>query len=396
PAYKPFIEASDGELRSALSMIEKAKRPVLYIGGGIISAGAHEELLAFAEMTGMPVATTLMGVGAFPDNHPQALRWFGMHGGVAGNWAVYECDLLMAVGARFDDRITGAIDKFAPSAKIIHIDIDKSEHHKNKFAHLPIHGDAKHALSRLCEIGKSEGFARPDISEWETKVYGWKRDYPFSFGESPYIQAQQAIAELNAQTKGEAIIATGVGQHQMWAAQFCTFNRPRSFISSLGLGTMGFGLPAALGAKVAHPEKQVIDIDGDGSLLMNLQEMATAMMEKIPVKVMLINNQHLGMVMQWEDLFYNRNRGHTVLCDTHNLGGPQNPAAIYPDWQTIAKGFGWKGRRVIRKEEVAEAIAEMLASEDSYILELICPETEHVMPFIPAGKSAKDIIISSK
>ncbi|MFA5256831.1 MAG: biosynthetic-type acetolactate synthase large subunit [Opitutales bacterium] len=393
PGYKPYHEAPDGELIEALNMISASKRPVLYIGGGIISGKADKELLAFAEMTGIPVAYTLMGVGAFPDNHPQSLRWFGMHGGVAGNWAVHECDLLIAVGARFDDRITGVIKTFAPSAKIIHIDLDKSEHNKNKVVNLPIHSDAKYALARMCELAARHGFEKPEISEWETKVYGWREEYPFTYDESPFIQAQHAIAELNRQVKGEAIITTGVGQHQMWAAQFCTFDKPRSFVSSLGLGTMGFGLPAALGAKIAHPERQVVDIDGDGSFTMNMQELATAVMEKIPVKIMLMNNQHLGMVMQWEDILYHGKRANTILCDPENLGGPANPTAIYPHWCKIAEGFGVRSRQVIRKEDLQGAIEEMLASEGPFLLEVIVPYTEHVMPFIPAGKSAKDIMI---
>ncbi|MBN1404883.1 MAG: biosynthetic-type acetolactate synthase large subunit [Opitutales bacterium] len=395
PGYTPYLEAQDSELIEALNLISAAKRPVLYIGGGIISAKATEELKAFAEMTGIPVATTLMGVGAFPDNHPQSLRWFGMHGGVAGNWAVQESDLLVTLGARFDDRITGVVSKFAPNAKIVHIDLDKSEHHKNKIVDLPIHSDVKYAMTRMMALAKEHGFEKPQIDDWCKKVYAWREEYPFTYEASPYIQSQHAISELNRQVKGEAIITTGVGQHQMWSAQFCTFHRPRSFISSLGLGTMGFGLPSALGAKVACPDRTVVDIDGDGSFTMNVQELATAVRENIPVKIMLLNNQHLGMVMQWEDILYQGVRGNTVLCDPNNLGGPHNPSAIYPDWLTIAKGFGVKGRQVIKKEELSDAIAEMLAAEGPFLLEVVVPNDEHVMPFIPAGKSAKEILIKT-
>jgi acetolactate synthase I/II/III large subunit len=395
PGYKPYQEATDAELVAALSMMHASKRPLLYVGGGIISANATEELLAFAELTGSPVAETLMGVGAFPDNHPQSLRWFGMHGSVAGNWAANECDLLVTLGARFDDRITSAVKTFAPNAKIIHVDLDRSEHNKNKRVDLPIHSDVKYALRRMVELAKKSGFEKPAIADWEKKVYGWRDQYPFTYEDSKYILAQEAIAELNRQTKGEAIIATGVGQHQMWAAQFCTFNKPRSFISSLGLGTMGFGLPAALGAKIAHPDKQVVDIDGDGAFTMNVQELATAVMEHIPAKVLLINNQHLGMVMQWEDILYKGNRANTILCDPNNLGGPDNPSAIYPDWVKVCEGFGVKARRVIKKKELAAGIKEMLASKGPFVLEVVVPNDEHVMPFIPAGKSAKDILIKS-
>ena len=393
PGYKPYFEAPDSELIEALNMISASKKPVFYIGGGIISAGATEEMKAFAEMTGIPVAYTLMGVGAFPDDHPQSLRWFGMHGSVAGNWAVQESDLLITLGARFDDRITGVVKIFAPTAKIIHVDLDKSEHHKNKVVELPIHSDVKYALRRMMELAKEHGFERPAIGEWTERVYAWREEYPFRYDESPHIQSQHAISELNRQVKGEAIITTGVGQHQMWSAQFCTFHKPRSFISSLGLGTMGFGLPSALGAKIANPDRQVVDIDGDGSFTMNVQELATAVMEKIPVKIMLLNNQHLGMVMQWEDILYQGTRGNTVLCDPDNLGGPDNPDALYPNWVKIAEGFGVSGRRVIKKEELADAVAEMLAAKGPFLLEVVVPYTEHVMPFIPAGKGAKEILI---
>jgi acetolactate synthase-1/2/3 large subunit len=244
------------------------------------------ELMEFAELTGFPVASTLMGLGGFDEGHEQSLRWFGMHGGVAGNWAVCESSLLITLGARFDDRITGLITKFAPDATIAHIDIDKSEHNKNKVVKYPVHSEIKYALRRLIELAKDRGFKKPDISEWNNKVYGWREEYPFQFEDGPHIVPQLAIQTLYEETNGEAIVSTGVGQHQMWAAQFYKFHKPRSFVSSLGLGTMGFGLPAALGAKVACPDRTVVDIDGDGSFMMNVQELATAIMEDIPVKVM--------------------------------------------------------------------------------------------------------------
>ena len=397
PGYHPYCEASDGELREALRLIAASKRPVLYIGGGIISGDACAELKAFAELTGMAAACTLMGVGAFPDSHPQNLRWFGMHGGVAGNWAVAECDLLVAIGARFDDRITGAKPKlFAENAKIIHFDIDKSEHNKNRAVTLAIKSDAKYALGKMVELARAEGFKKPEIAAWEARVYGWRAEFPFTYEEGKYIAAQEAIAELDRQLAGvDHIVTTGVGQHQMWSAQFCHFETPRSWVSSLGLGTMGFGLPAALGAKVANPGKTVVDIDGDGSMLMNVQELATAAMEKIPVKILLVDNQHLGMVMQWEDILYNKIRAQTILCDPENIGSPENPEGLYPDWPTLCKGFGIKARRVLRREDLSQAIAEMLAHPGPYLLDVVVPNSEHVMPFIPAGKTAKEILIKS-
>ena len=395
PGYKHEPKASDEDLIKILEECQAATRPVIYIGGGIISGEAVEELKAFAELTGFPVSSTLMGLGGFNENHPQSLRWFGMHGCVAGNWAVCESSLLLAFGARFDDRITGLITKFAPEATIAHIDIDKSEHHKNKVVKYPVHSEIKYALRRLVELARERGFSKPDISEWNHKVYGWMQQYPFQYETSGHIIPQMAIQTLYEETHGEAIIATGVGQHQMWAAQFYKFHNPRSYVSSLGLGTMGFGLPAALGAKVACPDRTVVDIDGDGSFMMNVQELATAVMEKIPVKVMIINNQHLGMVVQWEDILYKGVRGQTVLGHPDNIGGPDNEAALYPDWPQICKGFGITCRRVVNKDDLRQAIRDMLDDPGPYVLDVVVPYTEHVMPFIPAGASAKDILISS-
>lgn len=393
PGYHPDVKADDDELRTVLKLIERARRPVLYTGGGIISGHAHQELLAFAELTGIPVATTLMGLGGFPENHHQSLRWFGMHGTVAGNWAVCDSDLLIALGARFDDRITGVISKFAPGATMVHIDIDKSEHHKNKVVAHPIHSEVRYALQRMLQLAVAEGFSKPDLQEWEKTVYGWRAQYPFTCEASPHILAQEAIQALFEESKGQAIIATGVGQHQMWAAQFYQFSQPRSYLSSLGLGTMGFGLPAALGAKVACPERLVVDIDGDGSFQMNIQELATAVRENIPVKIMILNNQHLGMVMQWEDILYEGVRAQTILCDPKNLGSPANPGGLYPDFVKIADGYGVTARRIIKREDLRSAIRTMIDYPGPYLLDVIVPNSEHVMPFIPVGRSAKEILI---
>lgn len=385
--------ADDRDLINVLRLIEDAKRPVIYFGGGIVAAEAHKELTAFAERAGIPCASTLMGVGSFPETHPLSLKWFGMHGSAYGNWAVHQSDLLLALGARFDDRITGEVSKFAPQAEIVHIDVDASEHNKNKIVHHPIASDIKHALGRMLELMDEKGFKKPDLSAWIAQCDEWKRDYPFSFRESEHILPQEAVQILYELTGGEAIITTGVGQHQMFAAQFYNFKHPRSLISSLGLGAMGYGYPAALGAKVACPDRQVIDIDGDGSFVMNIQELATAKIEKIAAKAMILNNQHLGMVVQWEDRFYNSVRGNTILGDETNIGSPQNLGGLYPDYVKIANGFGLPARRVHKRSELRAAIQEMLDSEEAFVLDVINPYDEHVLPMIPAGKTVDQMIV---
>lgn len=385
--------ASDEQLKGILALIAEAQRPVIYAGGGIISADAHQDLKTFAEKTNVPVATTLMGVGGFPESHPLSMQWFGMHGTAYGNWAVDQCDLLLCLGARFDDRITGDTHKFAAQSKIVHVDIDASEHNKNKRVQFAVVSDIKYALSRLNALASANKFTPPETAAWHNQIGAWKRDHPFRYDESRHIQPQEAVKTLYELTRGDAIITTGVGQHQMWAAQFYRFDEPRRYISSLGLGAMGFGYPAALGAKVACPDKQVIDIDGDGSFMMNIQELATAHIEKIAAKAMILNNQHLGMVVQWEDRFYGSVRGNTILGDETNVGSPDNPEALYPDFVKIAQGFGVKGRRVIKKSELREAIQEMLDHDGPYVLDVIVPYTEHVLPMIPAGKSVKEMLL---
>ncbi|MDR1789595.1 MAG: biosynthetic-type acetolactate synthase large subunit [Opitutaceae bacterium] len=393
PVLANTPRATDADLDALLRLLEKSKRPVLYTGGGIIAANASAELRKFAEKTRVPVTTTLMGLGAFPENHPLSLRWLGMHGLAAANWAVDQCDLLIALGARFDDRVTGDTARFAPRATIVHLDIDASELNKNKPADLPVAADVLDALRRLNARLAAGKCRLPDTREWLSQTDAWKADFPFRYETGPHIRPQEVIETLHRLTKGDATIVTGVGQHQMWAAQFYPLTAPRRFISSLGLGAMGYGYPAALGAKLAQPKAQVIDIDGDGSFLMNIQELATAAVEKIAAKVIILNNQHLGMVVQWEDRFYNGNRGNTLLTRPENLGHAGNPSGLYPDFVKIAEGFGVKARRVLDRADLVPALNELLAHDGPCVLDVITDNTQHVLPMIPGGASVADMIL---
>jgi acetolactate synthase-1/2/3 large subunit len=390
--YRTDYKADDVALHEMIGLIASAKQPMIYCGGGIITGDAHKELLEFVERTQIPVATTLMGIGGFPETHPYSLKWLGMHGTVYANKAVNEADLLLAIGVRFDDRVTGKFEEFCKHGTIVHIDIDNSELNKNKVVKLPILSDVKYALRRANEILEKGGHKRvakkfTRFPAWYQQIETWKKENPLSFKDTPdVIQPQAVIKMLDEMTKGDAIITTGVGQHQMWAAQFYTFTRPRQLITSAGLGSMGYGYPAAMGAKVACPDKQVIDIDGDGSFLMNIQELATTHVEDIAAKVIILNNQHLGMVVQWEDRFFASNRGHTFL------GDPRDRQRIYPDYVELCKGFGVTCERVVHKKDLKAAIQRMLDSKETYVLDIMTPYTEHVLPMIPAGKTYKDII----
>ncbi len=386
--FPPAPKAEDEPLQEILRLIQNARKPVLYVGGGIITSNACEDLREFVELTNIPVTTTLMGIGCFPETHPKSLKWLGMHGTVYANFAVDECDLLLAFGVRFDDRVTGKVSEFARHATIVHVDVDNSELNKNKTVHLPVLSDIRHALSRLNTLKKASNTNQPDLSQWHAQLDAWKQEYPLHFNPVPgRIMPQHVVRRVSELTRGEAIITVGVGQHQMWAGQYYDYAHPRSYLSSSGLGSMGFGYPAALGAKVAFPDRQVIDIDGDGSFLMNVQELATAVAEKIPAKVIILNNQYLGMVVQWEDRFFASNRGHTFL------GDPADPDKIFPDYLPICQGFGVKAERVIHPEDLEPALRRMLDSPDPYVLDVMVPYTEHVLPMIPAGGTVKEIIM---
>ncbi len=398
PGYqtKESPHAAPEQINQVAAAIKLAKRPVIYCGGGVISADASDDLREFVRRTGIPVTMTLMGLGAFPSRDPLCLDMLGMHGSVYSNWAIRDCDLLLALGVRFDDRVTGKLEAFAKHAKIVHIDIDASELNKNKPAHFPIVSDVKYALQQLNETVER----KDDIADWVAQCQQWKREQPFKYDQQfDGILQQHAIAELSRLTQDrETFITTGVGQHQMWAAQFYKLQRPRQWLSSSGLGTMGFGLPSAMGVKVAHPDALVVDIDGDGSFQMNIQELATCVCEELPVKVLLLNNQHLGMVVQWEDRFMAGNRAHTYLGSIHHAeakGRGAGPFANerYPDYVAIAKGYGWGAASVSRKADLVAALEEMIRYPGPYVLDVVTPYQEHVLPMIPANHTVDDMIL---
>ncbi|KAL6325496.1 hypothetical protein AAG906_023341 [Vitis piasezkii] len=373
-------------LEQIVRLISESKRPVLYVGGGCMNSS--EELKRFVDLTGIPVASTLMGLGAFPCTDKLSLQMLGMHGTMYANYAVDRSDLLLAFGVRFDDRVTGKIEAFASRAKIVHIDIDPAEIGKNKQPHVSVCADVKQALTGMNSLLEETGAkSKYDFSSWRDELNEQKAKYPLSFktfGEA--IPPQYAIQVLDELTDGNAIISSGVGQHQMWAAQFYKYRGPRQWLSSSGLGAMGFGLPAAMGAAVAKPDAVVVDIDGDGSFIMNVQELATIRVENLPVKIMLLNNQHLGMVVQWEDRFYKANRAHTYL------GNPSNEAEIFPNMLKFAEACDIPAARVTKKSEVREAIKKMLETPGPYLLDVIVPHQEHVLPMIPSGGAFKDAI----
>jgi len=397
PGYHPEIrQAYPEQIAQVAAAIKRAKRPVIYAGGGVIAGEASGELRELVRRTGIPVTMTLMGLGAFSADDPLCLDMLGMHGSVYANYAVDQADLLLAIGVRFDDRVTGKVAEFAEHGFIVHIDIDPSEINKNKVVHIPIVADVKDALAQLNAIVEPPSSS---LADWHSQIAEWKREDPFSF-DTNYkgILAQEAIAELSRLTADrDTIITVGVGQHQMWAAQFYKFRNPRTWLSSSGLGTMGFGLPAAMGAKVAHPESLVVDIDGDGSILMNIQEFATCNCENIPVKVLLLNNQHLGMVVQWEDRFFKGNRAHTYLGpvdhpEAKGQGDGISPNSRYPDFVSIAKGFGWQAETVAKKSDLESALRRLIDSTGPALLDVQVPYQEHVLPMIPSGGTVKDLI----
>ena len=373
PGYRLRSKGHARQISMAAEAINRSERPVLYVGGGVIISNASEELRAFAEKAHLPVTTTLLGLGSYDQRKPESLDMLGMHGSAYANYAVQECDLLIAVGARFDDRVTGKLATFAPNAKIVHIDIDPSSISKNVHVDIPVVGDARYILAELArEVEHREREA------WFAKIADWKEKYPFRHdGSSPNIKPQYVIEEVCRQTNSDAIVATGVGQHQMWAAQFYKFARPRQFITSGGLGTMGFGLPAAIGAQIACPDATVVDIDGDHSFNMTMTELATAVQYELPIKVCIMNNGYMGMVRQWQELFYGRRYACSYLKN--------------PNYAEVARAIGAVGITVDKKQDVPKAIAQMLAEKQPCVLDFHVEPEENVWPMVPAGKSLNEM-----
>ena len=373
----PVAAERIAEIREA---IRRSERPCIVAGGGVIAAGASEELFRFADSYRIPVATTLMGIGSFPETHPLSLKWLGMHGSYYANYAVNECDLLLVLGARFADRSTGRADRFAEHAFIVHIDIDESEINKNVRAGLGLVADVKEALALLNREPFDTG-----CGAWLETIAGWKREQPFRYRREPgRLKGQQVVEALSRLCGEEAIFVPGVGQHQMWTAQFGTYTRPRRLLTSGGLGAMGFGLPAAVGAKLALPEATVVNIDGDGSFQMNIQELGTVSTEGIGIKMVILNNQHLGMVAQLEDRFFGSRRGNTDL----RVGGGRP----FPDFVGIARSYGIPGRDVYDAAELEDAIREMLETPGPFLLDCHTVYQDHVLPMIPGGKTCRDIM----
>jgi len=373
PGYQPTVKGNRRQIKRAAQAIDAAERPLLYVGGGVVISGATDLLLRLATKADIPVTTTLMALGAFPEDHPLALKMLGMHGTAYANYAVQESDLLIAVGARFDDRITGDVAKFAPNACILHIDIDPTSISKNIQVDIPVVGDAADILTGLLELVEER-----KRTPWIEQILAWKAKHPLAY-KGDGLKPQYVVEQICEASGGEAIVCTEVGQNQMWAAQWYTHTRPRHFITSGGLGTMGYGFPAAIGAQVGRPDAIVVDVAGDGSIQMNIQELAPAVFNKIPVKVCILNNGFLGMVRQWQELFYEKRYAATRL-----LGNP--------DFVGVAEAYGAKGVRVTKPEEVRPALDTAFADRDVWVLDFRVEPEENVFPMVPVGEAIARMI----
>ncbi len=397
PGYRVQVKADASNVQKAWDLISVSKKPLIYAGGGVINANAADELFLFATQANIPVTTTLMGLGGFPETHPLSLLMLGMHGTVYANKAVQNCDVLIAVGSRFDDRVTGKISEFAPNAKIIHIDIDPSSISKNVQVDVDLVGDVKNVLQDLLPLVK-----RCDTDAWIRQIDEWKKQHPLRYNgheESELILPQYLIQLVDRVAEDDAIIATEVGQHQMWTAQYYTFTRPRSWLTSGGLGTMGYGFPAAIGAQWAFKNRQVINIAGDASLQMNIQEMATAAYYNLPVKNIVVNNGWLGMVRQWQDMFYGKNYSSTEMTRpkpgvdrTQTSPGDWMNSEYLPNYEQLAHAYGWWGRKVTKKSELEAALRECISVKQPALLDVWVAREENVYPMVPAGASLNQMI----
>jgi len=393
PGYRLPPAPTMDKIREIAAAIKGSRRPIIYCGGGTVNSDASEELREFVKKTGIPVAMTLQGLGAIPSDHYLCLGMLGMHGTVYSNMAINEADLLLALGVRFDDRVTGKLSEFAKHGRIVHVDIDASEINKNKSAHVAVNSDVRSTLGMLNPIVEAG-----DYRDWHQQLDAWRESDPMTYSDrDDAILPQFVVDEFSRLARGKFLMTTGVGQHQMFAAQWTQFDKPRTWVTSGGLGSMGFGLPAAMGVQAAFPDALVVDIDGDGSFVMNIQELATVACENLPVKVIVLNNQHLGMVVQWEDRFHGGNRAHTYLGPVDHpeytgQGLGELPETTYPDFVAIAKGFGIAARQIRRKEDVAAALQEMIDHPGPYVLDVLVPYQEHVLPMIPAGGTVHQII----
>ncbi len=385
-SYNPVVAPHNKQIERAYRLIEKSRRPVIYTGGGVVISDAHNELRALAEYINAPVTMTLMGLGAFPGTHEQSLGMLGMHGSYCSNMAMANTDLIIAIGARFDDRVTGKIEAFAPMAKIIHIDVDPTSIQKNVRVDVPIVGDCREALKKLVKVVKGSGlspeFWQEKYALWWEQIHAWEKRHPFAYKkDNSVIKPQYVIEKLYEMTRDKnPVITTEVGQNQMWTAQFYKFDTPRTLITSGGLGTMGYGFPAAIGVQMAFPDRLVVDVAGDGSIQMNIQEMATAMEQRLPVKIVILNNQFLGMVRQWQELFYDRRYAATSF-------------QLTPDFVKIAEAYGAKGLRATKVEEVESVLKEGLESDVLTVMEFAIAKEEGVFPMVPAGKATTEMLL---
>jgi acetolactate synthase I/II/III large subunit len=382
PGYQPTTEGNAKQVRLAAKALANARRPVIYAGGGVVNGEAAAELVEFCTSDRFPVTCTLMGLGAFPATHDQWLGMLGMHGTRSANYAMDEADLICAIGARFDDRITGKLSEFAPRAKFIHIDIDPAEISKNVPAHIPIVGDAKKVLPKLTREYRALETDGTRLDGWWERIRGWQERYPLRYEDSDgeEIKPQYMVEAMYEATGGEAIVTSDVGQHQMWAAQYYKFTRPRQWINSGGLGTMGFGLPSAIGAKMGCPDATVVCLAGDGSLQMTSQELATATAEDIPVKVFIMNNGYLGMVRQWQELFWDKRYSAVDM------------GREIPDWVKLAEAYGATGMRATDKGTLVEQMREALLTDGPVVLDVHVTQEENCYPMIPAGQAARDMV----